>query len=502
MIDIVCIGHDFHYEIKELLKLFFPHGEMSISTYDEMPEDLFNETQAEHEIIISRLTIQGSHILVEAYSNQSSEVQHVSIEVTIQENSSSRETSKKCKLLLKKSLFQFLRNMKHVNIPWGILLGIRPTKIVHELLNAGLSDQYIIEHLLEEYFVQEEKAQLLLDVAKKEYQYIYPIDEGLVSLYISVPFCPTRCLYCSFPSNSVTQWGHLMDEYVEQLCVEITEIGKLLKQKNKKIETLYIGGGTPTTLHISHFDKIFQSVYASFDKDRIKEITVEAGRPDTIDLEKLAFLKSQGTTRVSINPQTMNDCTLQTIGRKHSVQDFLEACKMARDAGFENINMDLIIGLPGEDSEMVAYTMKEIQKLAPTNLTVHTLAIKKGSNLIKDQEHYELSQHDEIQKMLQITRNYAEKLGLHPYYMYRQKHMLGNFENIGYSAIGYECIYNIQIMEEKQTIIAVGAGGVSKFTYPKENRLERVPNVKDLEHYIQRVDEMVQRKQKFISIMS
>ncbi len=488
MVKVYCVGHDYTYELMELLKLFFPAEELQY----------INEGQA---------LLEGSYIMTRV--NIASGILRTEVEISIDgqkgkgdeecniANESSLVIRKKSKQLLKRVLLKLLMNVNGIALPWGILTGIRPTKIVHELLENGYDDHDILQILQNEYLIAFDKANLLLTVARTEHTFVYPINESLISLYISIPFCPTRCVYCSFPSNPMKQWGHLMADYVDALCRELSMTAEYVKQQNKTIETIYIGGGTPTTLTLEGFTRIFDVLESAYDLRQLKELTVEAGRPDTIDLDKLMLLKSRGVTRLSINPQTMNDCTLVEIGRSHTVEDLKRAFYLAREAGFDNINMDLIVGLPGEDEAMVVNTMEELKKLQPENLTVHTLAIKRASQLKEKSHAYVLKEEETIVKMLEITQTYAKEMGLKPYYMYRQKHMLGHMENIGYCRAGYEGIYNIQIMEEKQTILAFGAGAVSKMVYPRENRLERVPNVKNLEHYLQRVEEMVERKRAY-----
>ncbi len=495
MIKVICIGHNHEHEIQELLKLFYKQSEIeiiSVDSYESKETGINGNSDDKKTTLISTVTIEDNKATVTTQFNGEVEI----IEEVL-DNISHRDTTKIIKRLVKKSIFKLLQKNKRLEVPWGILTGIRPTKIVHELLEKKFSEYDILNILMKEYCIDSSKARLLLDVAKTEHKFVYPIDETKVSLYISIPFCPTRCLYCSFPSNSLKQSSHLVDSYVEALCKEIEGVAKLIKDAGKKVQTIYIGGGTPTTLTALQFARIFDAINANINLECLEEFTVEAGRPDTIDYDKLKFLKDSKITRLSINPQTMNDCTLKEIGREHSVEDLIKSYKVAAEIGFENINMDIIIGLPGENKGMVEHTMKEIKKLSPSNLTVHTLAIKRASRLKDQEEKYTLAEQQEVMGMLQITQDYAENMGLKPYYMYRQKHMVGNLENIGYSKPGYECIYNIQIMEEKQTIIALGAGGASKFTFPKENRLERVPNVKNLEHYIDRVEEMIERKKKF-----
>ena len=407
-----------------------------------------------------------------------------------------RARKKTIKETIKRSMFKILEQKFESNVPWGILTGIRPVKIVHALLDEGKDEEYIKIKLAEDYYIKDDKIELALNIAKRERQFIYPIDENKVSLYVGIPFCPTRCYYCSFPANPVDKFGGKKPLYVEKLLQEAKGVAELLRDNNKEIETLYIGGGTPTTLSPEEMETLIKGLFKEFDLSNIKEFTVEAGRPDTINREILEVLKKHGVSRISINPQTMNDETLQKVGRKHSVNDIIECFQLARELGFDNINMDIILGLVDENLAMVENTLKEIEKLSPESLTVHTLAVKRTSKLKENIDNYELTQFDEMTKMIDLSMKYAKKMGLNPYYMYRQKHMLGNLENIGYAKEGYECIYNIQIMEERQSNIALGAGSITKFVYADENRIERVENVKNLEQYIDRVDEMINRKYK------
>ncbi|WP_026475764.1 coproporphyrinogen dehydrogenase HemZ [Alkaliphilus transvaalensis] len=512
MIKVVCKGHDYSYEIKELLKLFYNLEEIIVLTEIEgtldmnttlieadLKKDLKKDLEEvlKEDLIVSDMEILGDRIQVTTkvyYEGKKYEV----TENKVYDSEQPLSIKKIGKNLVKRGIFQLLKSIKKTYLPWGFLVGIRPTKIVHELMEEGKGKEEILAILQEEYFLQEEKSQLLISVAEREHPFIYPIDENKVSIYISIPFCPTRCVYCSFPSNPLKQWGHLQDQYIEALCREIEETAKVLQLKGKEIENIYIGGGTPSTLNIPQLKELFKCLEGAFNLKALKEFTFEGGRPDTIDEEQLKFLKEKGISRLSINPQTMNDCTLETIGRNHTVEELKKAFNLAKKVGFDNINMDIIIGLPGEDASMVRNTMEELKKLQPANLTVHTLAVKRASKLKDEKENYLKNEEEEILEMLEITKAYAAEMGLVPYYMYRQKHMLGHLENIGYCKPGYEGIYNIQIMEEKQTIVAFGAGGVSKFVYPKENRLERVPNIKNLEQYLVRVDEMVERKKSYL----
>ncbi len=414
----------------------------------------------------------------------------------INPNEDEREEKRLLKRRIKINIFDTLTKVIPVKSPWGILTGIRPVKIVHELLDKGENIEEIRINLKENYRIADKKIDLLINVALRERKYIQDLNGDLVSIYIGIPFCPTRCVYCSFPSNPVDNLNNKVEKYLDALLIEIIETGKILRELNKKIETIYIGGGTPTTLTSKQLDKLIYAVLSNFDISTLKEFTVEAGRPDTITKEKLEVMKKHGVDRISINPQTMNDHTLKIIGRNHTVEDIKKAYYEARNIGFKTINMDIIVGLPNEGLNEIKDTMDKIIELNPENLTVHTLAVKRSSKLKENIDEYSLTQYDLANKMLELTQRYAYKIGLTPYYMYRQKHMVGNLENIGYSKEGHENIYNIQIMEERQSIIALGAGAISKIVYLNENRLERVPNVKNVDEYINRVYEMVDRKKK------
>ena len=296
-------------------------------------------------------------------------------------------------------------------------------------------------------------------------------------------------------------WEKEVDNYLDALIKEMQFVSESMK--NRRLDTIYFGGGTPTTLSAVQLDRLLTALENNFNVEHVYELTVEAGRPDSITLEKLLVLKAHKVGRISINPQTMNQKTLDIIGRRHTVQQIIDAFKMARDNGFDNINMDLILGLPGEDEAMIHHTLDQIKKLGPDSLTIHSLAIKRASafNILKEKyKDVSIINTDEIVAM---TADYAKEMGLEPYYMYRQKNMAGNFENVGYSIPGKECIYNVLIMEEKQTIIAVGAGGASKVIFYSEDgnydRVERIENVKDVRNYIDRIDEMIDRKRKFFS---
>lgn len=420
----------------------------------------------------------------------------VNIDGVVTERIASDNSRKSMFDALKTAVYHALRDNTGKDLPWGILTGIRPTKIVMAMLCEGKSDEEIREYMKDFYQISSEKLELSLEIAKREKALLEKIDyENGFSLYIGIPFCPTTCLYCSFTSYPIGAWKKRTDEYVEALLKEMDFVAE--RYAGKTLDTVYFGGGTPTTLEPEQLDRILSALEEKFDLSNLKELTVEAGRPDSVTEEKFRVLKKHNVTRISINPQTMNQKTLDLIGRRHSVEQVIDAYNLARKCGFDNINMDLIVGLPGENICDVRYTMEAIAALRPENLTVHSLAIKRAAalNIWKDKYADTIVNTDEI---INLTAEYARKMGLNPYYLYRQKNMAGNFENVGYAREGLEGLYNILIMEEKQTIIAIGAGGSSKFVFPAENRIERIENVKDVNNYISRIDEMIDRKRKFL----
>ncbi|WP_069649402.1 coproporphyrinogen dehydrogenase HemZ [Caloranaerobacter ferrireducens] len=494
MISVILKGHDFVYEVFELLRIFFVNDEIRFIDEKALVDDqsLLIESilyKNNHSYVVETNIKKGDKLLSSSVINEAEKI-----------GVKDFSEKKKLKIAVKMSIYEAVTKVVEMKAPWGILTGVRPTKVVHELIDKGYNDESILEILLNNYKIFKEKAKLILNIAKLQRKYIYPVLKTNFSLYVSIPFCPTRCVYCSFPSNPLDKSKNYVSEYVEKLIYEIDKVGELTE--NMKINTVYIGGGTPTSISISYLEKIIDRIQNVFGTDNIAEFTVEAGRPDTISRDVLIKLKKLGIDRISINPQTMNENTLKLIGRKHSSKDILEAFSLAREIGFRNINMDLIVGLPNEGVEDIIKTMEFIEKLKPDNLTVHTMAIKRASKLNESLNDFKLSKQKEIEKMIDITRKFAYEMGMYPYYLYRQKQILGNMENVGYTVQDKECLYNILIMEEKQTILAVGAGGVSKIFFPDENRIERVPNVKNLNEYLKRVDEMIERKKKFIKLLT
>lgn len=486
MIYIKLINHRLEYEVRELVRLFFFDRESQFVENGEayLDKELFitSSLEVEEGRLNSTSQVYSKNKLISTYT-----------EKNLQDfNIGEKDIGKKVRLGVKKSIYQALVEISDRKVPWGILTGIRPIKIVHNLLDRGIGEEEVRQILNGQYKISQEKIQLMLDIGKGQRKHLYPLDENRFSLYISIPFCPTRCLYCSFPSVNIKRYLNEVNNYTDKLIYEINNIGKTMA--GKSISTVYIGGGTPTAIPPKNLEKIITSVYHNFSRDEIEEFTVEAGRPDTIDYDKLSMLRRNKIDRISINPQTMNDSSLKIIGRQHNSRDIVESYYLAREIGFDSINMDLIIGLPGEGLEEFQKTLASMKDLDPDNLTVHTLSIKRGSRFRETMDEYSLEDQDIIFTMLEKSQEYARKMELYPYYLYRQKQILGNLENIGYAKEGKECIYNIKMMEEKETVIGCGMGAVSKIYFPREDRIERVPNVKSLEEYLARTDEMLDRK--------
>ncbi|MDO4187476.1 MAG: coproporphyrinogen dehydrogenase HemZ [Lachnospiraceae bacterium] len=457
--------NSFSYDMHSLTKAFYPREDVEICSVDETGDFLYRVELAES--MLGEISVKNEEEERPKYKNK-----------------------------IKRSVYCLLSDITGKKLPWGTLTGIRPTKLPMGMLAEGKSDEEIFEFLRDEYLVSDEKIELAISIAKKELGIIESLHgtKGY-SIYIGIPFCPTTCLYCSFTSNAISKWKDKVDDYIECLKKEIDYVAD--EFSDRIIDTIYIGGGTPTTLLPYQFDELFDYIREKLDLSYCKEITVEAGRPDSITEEKLESLKRNGVTRISVNPQTMNEDTLRLIGRAHTVEQFRDAFHLARKY-FDNINTDLILGLPGESDDMVKYTFDEIGKLAPDSITVHSMAIKRAAHM----DEY-LKAHPEIKSeitdyMMEAQMICAKDLNMSPYYLYRQKNMTGNYENTGYSSEGKEGIYNILIMEEIQTIVALGAGTVTKRVYG-DGRIERCDNVKDVALYMEKIDEMIERKRKLFA---
>ncbi|MCW2278056.1 coproporphyrinogen dehydrogenase HemZ [Heliophilum fasciatum] len=380
---------------------------------------------------------------------------------------------------------------------WGILTGVRPTKIVHRALDQGQSVETIDRLLQEAYAVAPAKADLLLQVAQRQ-RLLFAKSTAqpqAVGIYIAIPFCPTRCLYCSFPGYDLSKHHRWVEPVLAGLEREIAAVGAALARTGRTVQHIYIGGGTPTVLTSEQLARLLGQVNEALRSEATVEVTVEAGRPDTLDEAKMAVMQAHQVTRVSINPQTMEETTLQRIGRHHTAEQIKQAVAMVRQAGIPVLNMDVILGLPGETAATVAFTMAEIAKLRPENITVHTLAIKRASRLTMEKAEWHFPEADEVTAMARVCQDAVASMQLEPYYLYRQKRMLGNLENVGYALPGQECLYNVMMMEERQTIWGLGVGAASKWIDPSSGELtENRYNPKDPLEYIKRLDEMIQRK--------
>lgn len=388
----------------------------------------------------------------------------------------------------KQQLYEALKAKTGMVLPWGSLTGIRPTRLVYEQMEKGYNIDQSLKIVEKTFDLQPDKARLLKNVVAFQQTMVSP-KEKEASIYIGIPFCPTRCSYCTFSAGEIGD-GKLTQPYIEALLWEMGEVKKIMEEQGLTLRTLYVGGGTPTSISPGQLKQLMQAIFTLYPNSQ--ELTVEAGRPDTINEERLAILKSFGTGRISINPQTMNEKTLEIIGRRHSPQQTLAAYELAQKMGFDHINMDLIAGLPRETLADFAHTLDSILPLSPSSITVHSLALKRGSKLWEQREGIKSLQ--STAEMIDLARETLEKQGYGPYYLYRQKYMSENQENVGYAKAGYGCQYNVDMMEETTHIFAMGAGGITKRIYPHQGRIERAPNVSNIEHYIARVGEMVERK--------
>ncbi|WP_026651302.1 coproporphyrinogen dehydrogenase HemZ [Butyrivibrio proteoclasticus] len=498
----------YQYDIHSLFKAFYPSEDVKVTiTADgEISTDLTDyyivnykyQDDSRLEGIIEMSLIRGDETaLFQAQFCDSEDGKKNSA-------STSGASVDTCKNALKKLIYRALSKETGKDLPWGNLTGIRPTRIAMNLVDKGKSDEEIYDFMKNTYFVSDEKIDVSTRIARHEKEILKSIDyENGYSLYLGIPFCPTTCLYCSFTSYPIGAFKNIVDDYISCLEKEIDYVAS--EFAGKTLDTVYIGGGTPTTLEPHQMERLIGYMNEKLDMSHVKEFTVESGRPDSITRDKLRTMKKMGVSRISVNPQTMKDETLKLIGRRHTVAEFVDSYKMAREEGFDNINMDIILGLPLETSKDVAYTMERIAELAPDDLTVHSLAIKRGSRLAEILHEKELKGEislkgadviNNTEEMMRIASEGAKNMGLVPYYLYRQKNISGNFENTGYAKPDKAGIYNILINEEVQSIIALGAGTVTKRVYGYDGRIERCDNVKDVKLYMDQIDEMIDRKRR------
>ncbi len=463
-------GHSFQYECENLCRLFYPNEKIITTDNLDGEDSLTVSTRYENDIVYADLSINGKKLSLSAKTN-----------------------NEDAELNLAKLIYKGLSEITGYIPPWGVLTGVRPSKLMLRMIEAE-GEEGAVKYFTDCLLVDSKKAELALTVAKAENEIVNSSSPESFSLYVSIPFCPSRCSYCSFVSHSIANSSakKLVPEYLEKLCEEIAYTGKIVKANGLKLESIYFGGGTPGVLEAPQFDKLACAIEKNFDINALKEYTVEIGRPDTVTAEKLAMLKRHNVGRISINPQTFNQETLDLIGRKHTVQMAVDAYRTARSYDFECINMDLIAGLPGESFENFKDSLDTAIMLAPENITVHSLALKRSSNLNK--MGVQVSEGKEAAKMLDYTSASLSKHGYLPYYMYRQSRCVGNLENVGWCKDNTRGFYNVIMMEECHTVLAVGAGGVTKLCEPGGTKVERIFNYKYPYEYISGFDVILERK--------
>lgn len=477
-IPVILDGNSFKYEIEAVCKLFFHTARFDFSND-------FEKLNGNSYILASVIWDNGLFVLAKIRLNgDEPEKKIMALPLTAKENVIEHEL---CRLI-----YHILCKKTGITPPWGLMTGIRPVKKVTELIEQGFSKDEIQKKLTEHFELSQKKFNLAYETAVNQLPILENIDKSAVSLYVSIPFCPTRCSYCSFVSHSMDSAIKLIPQYIDALCLELEIIGKIVKETDTKIDTIYFGGGTPTSISADDIQKIMQTVENNFDIDKIREYSFEAGRPDTITEEKLRVIKSFGASRISVNPQTLNDDVLRVIGRKHSGEDAMKAFELARKIGFDNINTDLIAGLPTESAESFRNTLDRITELSPESVTVHTLTVKRSADLF---ETGCKNMSNPASEMVDYSIKKLMSLGYLPYYMYRQKNTVDNLENVGYAKKGYESQYNIFIMDETQTILGAGCAASTKLVYP-DGKINRIHNYKFPYEYINRFEQLMQKKKE------
>ena len=476
------IGHKFHYEAENLCRIFFPNDKITVVRDFEGQDSRtvvteIRDTDGVCKVNVS-VDIDGKHL------QQSADCV-----------CTCAGDYDECELLMAQMMFHQLSTVTGYIPPWGVLTGVRPSKLMIKLVSL-YGEEGAKRHFTEKLLVSEEKTQLAFSVSQAEEKIVSLSVPESVSLYVSIPFCPSRCSYCSFVSHSISSPAakKLLAPYIDRLCDEIELTGEIASKLNLRIESIYFGGGTPGVLESDQLRRLCTKINDNFDLSHLREYTVEAGRPDTLDEYKLATLRSVGVDRISINPQTFNQSVLDTVGRKHTVQKTLEVYEAARKIGFNSINMDLIAGLPTESFESFANSVDTAVSLDPENITVHTLALKRSSTLAADG--YFVSDGNTAKQMLSYAQDKLMKGDYFPYYMYRQSKCLGNLENVGWCKTDKECVYNIFMMEECHSVFAVGAGAVTKLKAPSSDYIERIFNFKYPYEYIDRYGELTERKKR------
>ena len=490
LLSVLVNQNGYEYDIHSLVKAFYPAQDVKVFVPDSDEKDIVSSDEGLPDL---KIDFEPEMIRMSIVDGGRGRTDFGGYKVEL-EDGMDRPHIKNC---LKKLIDTALSEHTGRQLPWGTLTGIRPTKIPMTMMEEDITDEEIMQYMQDTYLISKEKGELAIEIARREKALLDTLHyEDGYSLYIGIPFCPTTCLYCSFTSYPIFSWEKRVSEYLTALEKEIDFVSSFYQ--DKILDTIYIGGGTPTTLKAPELERLLSYIEARLDLSHLQEFTVEAGRADSITRDKLGVLRKHGVTRISVNPQTMNQKTLDLIGRRHTVEQVKEAFALAREVGFTNINMDIILGLPEETEAEVHHTIDEIVAMQPDSLTVHSLAIKRASKLSQWIEEKGISMLNNTEETMKIAMDGAKQLRMVPYYLYRQKNMSGNFENVGYATEGNFGIYNILIMEEKQTIVALGAGSITKRVYP-DGRIERCDNVKDVGLYIEKIDEMIERKKKLLS---
>lgn len=479
---LIFSGNDFKYELESVMKLFIP-----AQLFNHIYTDTFENVSGDY-AFMRRIKF-ADYTLMYVYCQYGRTSVHKSARLQNAVNDYESE----CELVLSRLLFSVMKRLTGKTPKWGIITGVRPVKRVNALISQGKPRAEIDDILQSEYLVSPEKCDIAYTTAQTQESLTGSVAADSFSLYVSIPFCPTRCSYCSFVSQAIDGCKKLIPEYVEKLCREIAYTGELVQKIGLKLDTVYFGGGTPTSLEAGQLGRLMDAVSESFDMSGVREYTVEAGRADTITEEKLRTLKEKGCTRLSVNPQTLNDSVLEAIGRRHTAKQFLDSFRLAKDIGFDSINTDIIAGLPTDTVESFKTTVDGLIELSPENITVHTLSIKRAARLNQSEQKSETLKNPAAEMVDYAVKRLLES-GYKPYYLYRQKNMLDNLENIGWSKAGHESLYNIYIMEEIQTILAVGAGGSTKLVDLDNHRLERVFNYKHPLEYNKHFDLMLSKK--------
>lgn len=474
--NLYVINHKFHYELENLTRAFFPNEKIAVISCESFPSEY-----------------EAPCIFTDFTEDVSVRVVFGGFDKSLSEEKSTDDNE----LLMATLLYKLLSELTGITLSWGLLTGVRPVKLLRKL-SQQTSDTKAQEYFKKSLLVSDSKTDLASVTCVNEEKILSLSKPDSFSLYISIPFCPSRCSYCSFVSQSVEKAKHLIAPYVNYLCEEIAYTGRIARSLNLRLESVYVGGGTPTSLEAPELSLILKAVRDNFDMSTCREFTVEAGRPDTITEAKLRALYENCCDRLSVNPQTLNDSVLQNIGRRHTVDDFYKSFDLARKVGFKHINTDLIAGLPGDTPESFKKTMEGICALDPESVTVHTLSMKRSSQLTGDNMQILKSDCDNVSSMLDTAYSSLEKSGLAPYYLYRQSKMLGNMENTGWSKPGFEGIYNVFIMDETHTILACGAGAVTKLRDPYSDNIERIFNFKYPYEYNDRFQELIERKNAIV----